>query len=290
LLDLADLEAGLDFVDEDIEFVQRPAMIARLEHGLAWIRELQKHASDRGQTTGRKRVVLAGPPNAGKSTLFNALLGDEAAVVSPLAGTTRDWLTAPWDLDGLTVDLIDTAGIEDVSDEISAAAQHGSTARSREADLILWCTAADDAGPTPPTASGNSILQVTTKCELAPHMAVGATGSSFASADTYSRPLLVSAITSSGLDALRIAVRDRLESGDKERSELLSSTLARCQSSLASAEDALQRACQLASASGGDELISLELRRGLDALGEIAGVIYTDDLLDRIFSRFCIGK
>jgi tRNA modification GTPase len=85
-------------------------------------------------------------------------------------------------------------------------------------------------------------------------------------------------------------VRERLESDDRQRGELLSSTLARCQASLAAAEDALIQAEALAVSSAGDELIAVELRRGLDALGEIAGVIYTDDLLDRIFSRFCIGK
>jgi tRNA modification GTPase len=299
LIDLADLEAGLDFVDEDIDFVQRSAMLARLEHGLAWIRELRQHADERSQTTGRKRVVLAGPPNAGKSTLFNALVGNDAAVVSPIAGTTRDWLSAIWDLGGLTVDLIDTAGVEDVEDDISAAAQAGSAARGREADLILWCTPANQAVPTPPAASTdeNAILHIMTKCELA---TPGATGGSRVSVERdedarlqreqSSELLPVSALTGQGLDSLRAAVRQRLESGDRQRGELLSSTLARCQASLAAAEDALQYARDLASASDGDELISLELRRGLDALGEIAGVIYTDDLLDRIFSRFCIGK
>jgi tRNA modification GTPase len=299
LIDLADLEAGLDFVDEDIEFVQRSAMIARLENGLAWIAKLRRHAADRGQTTGRKRVVLAGLPNAGKSTLFNALVGKDAAVVSAIAGTTRDWLSAIWDLGGTSVDLIDTAGIEEVQDEISAAAQSGSTAQSREADLTLWCTPAD-VGPAVPavTADENAILYVMTKCELAPSVRQalqpdGPSGTTF-SADSRQPERLsyvaVSALTGHGLDSLGTAVRERLETGDRERGELLSSTLARCQASLAAAEDALQRARDLATAGDGDELISLELRRGLDGLGEIAGVVYTDDLLDRIFSRFCIGK
>jgi tRNA modification GTPase len=143
LIDLADLEAGLDFVEEDIEFVDRAAMTARLERAVAWLKHLEEHSRTRGQTTGRRTIVLAGLPNAGKSTLFNALADRDVAMVSSVAGTTRDWLTATIDLGGLTVDLIDTAGAEEAGGEISEEAQAFRLERMQHADLVLWCSASD---------------------------------------------------------------------------------------------------------------------------------------------------
>jgi len=284
LIDLADLEAGLDFVEEDIEFVDREAMTARLDQAVEWLAHLKEHSRSRGQTTGRKSVVLAGLPNAGKSTLFNALAGRSAAVVSPVAGTTRDWLTAPIDLDGMPVEIVDTAGAEEGIDAISTDAQLARRERIEQADVVLWCTAAD---ATPEERRQNEslrqalgdrpgeLLDVFTKSDVVPTGIKGA--------------ISVSAATRSGLEQLRTALRARLTSGG-DRGELLSTTLARCTESLALASEALERAARFSRSHGGEELVAFELRRGLESLGEIAGVVYTDDLLDRIFSRFCIGK
>lgn len=282
LIDLADLEAGLDFVDEDIEFVDRDAMSARLRAAVEWLQALRQQTDDRGRTTGRRQVVLAGLPNAGKSTLFNALAGRDAAVVSSQAGTTRDWLTAELSIDGLAIDLIDTAGWEDSHDPIALQAQSARDERGRFADLVLWCTArdaatAEDDRRYAETASRNpSIVRVSTKSDRA--------------AAPSPPGLPVSAATGAGLDELRQHIRCVLESADGQRGELLTSTLARCRGSLDAASEALERALGLSVDAAGEELVALELRRGLDALGEIAGAVYTDDLLDRIFSRFCIGK
>ncbi|MEX0700720.1 MAG: GTPase, partial [Planctomycetales bacterium] len=107
---LADLEAGLDFVDEDIEFVARHELAERVDRARGTVERLLDQASERMRTAGTRCVVLAGLPNAGKSTLFNALAGREAALVSPIRGTTRDWLSAELDWQGLAIELIDTAG------------------------------------------------------------------------------------------------------------------------------------------------------------------------------------
>ncbi len=284
LIDLADLEAGLDFVEEDIEFVDRAAMTARLETGVAWLRQLEDQAQRRGQTTGRKSIVLAGLPNAGKSTLFNALVRRDAAVVSAIAGTTRDWLTEPVEHRGLTVDLIDTAGAEEGDDDISAEAQSARRDRLREADLVVWCTAADlPAAQIPADTAAHEaarsiarrLLQVITRQDLSPAVRPAA--------------LAVSARTGEGMDLLKDELWQLLSEasgGD----ELITTTLARCSESLGAAREALERAAGFSASREGEELVAFELRRGLEALGEIAGVIYTDDLLDRIFSRFCIGK
>ncbi|HVJ86223.1 MAG TPA: tRNA modification GTPase [Caulifigura sp.] len=289
LIDLADLEAGLDFVEEDIEFVDRAAMTARLEDAVEWLTRLQRYAHDRGQTTGRQSVVLAGLPNAGKSTLFNALAGREAAMVSPVAGTTRDWLTATVELDGLAFDLVDTAGVEHGSDVISEVAQQMRSERVQHADLVLWCTAAD---ATPEELLLDQDLR---SQNLASHEDRRGTGPQrvVTKADQGfiddGHSCYVSAATGAGLPDLKARLREWLaESGGE--GELLSSTIARCGESLSRSLEALSRAREFSSHAGGEELVAFELRRGLESLGEIAGVVYTDDLLDRIFSRFCIGK
>ena len=144
LLDLlSDLEAGLDFVEEDIEFVKRPDLLARLNAAAEAIGGLSLQADSRLQTTGRWRVVLAGLPNAGKSCLFNALVGDEAAIVSDIKGTTRDVLHAAADWDGIALELIDTAGWESAPTELMKQADRRRHEHSTGADLLLYCIASD---------------------------------------------------------------------------------------------------------------------------------------------------
>ena len=143
LLHLADLEAGLDFVDEDLDFVSRDILRERLEEGIARLDTLIAQAERRMTLSGRRQVVLAGLPNAGKSTLFNALAGRAAAIVSPMRGTTRDVLSAEVGLDGVVITLWDTAGWDDPASAIDAAAGDVRLDRLERADLVIWCTAAD---------------------------------------------------------------------------------------------------------------------------------------------------
>lgn len=287
---LADLEAGLDFVDEDIEFVSQEAVCKRLEIAANSLRDLLRQATDRMQTSGRRQLVLAGLPNAGKSTLFNALAGRDAAIVSPIAGTTRDWLRAALDWEGLAVELIDTAGWESSNGDVGTAAQAQRADRVRRADLVLWCRASkltppesdeDEARREELVAAGVPVLDVLTKADLAPDV----------DPQHIHRPgVSVSAATRSGLDDLAEAIRLRVASDQYRSGEILGSTAARCRESLSAALDALERARVAASAQLGDELIAFELRSVLDQLARILGVVYTDDILDRLFSRFCIGK
>ena len=156
---LADLEAGLDFVDEDIQFISRDEVVRRISAAEVEVDELLAQCESRMQSTGRVRVVLAGLPNAGKSTLFNALVGREAALISRTAGTTRDYLRGTVDWQGLAVELIDTAGWEGEGagergsaaeepvragwDGISQAAHALGQNQWEQADLIIWCSACD---------------------------------------------------------------------------------------------------------------------------------------------------
>jgi tRNA modification GTPase len=286
---LGDLEAGLDFVDEDIEFVSRAEVLERLERAVGLIRTLLDDSAGRVLSGYERRVVLAGLPNAGKSTLFNVLIGREQAIVSPIAGTTRDYLSARIFLDTVPVELIDTAGWEETEGLIGSQAQRFREEQIRAADLVVWCTAAD-LSPVETAQdetlrgrllpAGNRSLRVWTRSDL-----------SVAADDASSRQdLRVSAAAGTGMEALRQAMVSAVTLGSRARAELLSSTSVRCRDSLQRALGCLERAGEAAREQLGDELLSFELRGALRELQEISGEVCTDDLLDHIFSQFCIGK
>ena len=237
------------------------------------------------QSTGRRRVVLAGLPNAGKSTLFNALLGDDHALVSETAGTTRDYLSAAMRINETSFELIDTAGWETISSGIAASADAVRQQQWDGADLIVWCTAADlapherqvDLEQRESAAEiGRPMLPVLTKGDRVPTVRDGSC-------------LVVTATTGRGLDELARELC-RLLTSKPDAEGVLGSTAARCRDSLVGGLAALEQAREAARSAAGDELIAVELREAIDHLGKIVGRVYTDDVLDRIFSRFCIGK
>ncbi len=288
LLDLlSELEAGLDFVEEDIEFIERDDLIHRLQSARDTIARLSEQAETRIQSTGRWRVVLAGLPNAGKSCLFNALIGEEAAIVSHIKGTTRDVLSAPLEWEGVGVDLIDTAGWELSPTELMQQAEAHRLEQTAEADLVLFCLAGDSANEESDwnrgllaeiERKGKSVLVVQTKADLS-------------EVPLEPRPhVTVSAITGQGLDDLKAAIAAFLSGTTGRSRQLIGTTAARCRESLSAAADSLQQALTAADHNAGDELIAAEVHQSLDQLGRILGTVYTDDILDRIFSKFCIGK
>jgi tRNA modification GTPase len=287
LLHLADLEAGLDFVDEDIEFVSRETLTAQLDAATLYLERLLRQTSDRLATTGRRAVVLAGLPNAGKSTLFNALAGYGAALVSPVRGTTRDVLTTTIDLGQSQCDLYDTAGWEAAGSCIQEQAQSLRSDRIDRADLVVWCEAGD-------LTTGEAAESRRLRALLGPSQSLLVARTKSDLPETGGRhdepAIAVSATTGMGLDELRRAIATRLSSAAAHSGELLASTSARCRESLRGALDGLHAARSALEDAAGDEIIAVELRRGLDSLGLVCGAVYTDDLLDRIFSRFCIGK
>ncbi len=288
LLDLlAELEAGLDFVEEDIEFVSRADVQDRVSAARETLDELLKQAAGRMQSTGRSRVVLAGLPNAGKSTLFNVLAGRPAALVSEVEGTTRDYLTASLDRDGLNVELIDTAGWETDADQIMSAAGGLRADQFEQSDVIVWCSACDlDELACAADAEIYSrvkqqhrhLIRVWTKSDVVPPQGAEET------------ELLVSAQADVGLPELLEAVSRQLSATHSGSRQLLGTTAARSRASLVAAGESLRRAFAVAESGEGEELVALEVREALDHLGRILGVVYTDDVLDRVFSKFCIGK
>jgi tRNA modification GTPase len=278
LLDLlAHLEAGLDFVDEDIEFISREELLAELAAAAEQVERVAGQMHSRGDASGVPRVVLFGLPNAGKSSLLNALAGEDAALVSSVAGTTRDFVSRRVCFDGVELELIDTAGLDGLAEEaIAKQAQTAARTQTANCDLRLWCVegTAVAAMEIPPADSLTPVLPVLTKCDL------------------FSSPyppdfISTSSRTGKGIAELRSRIAAALSS---QPGDAVPSTAARCQESLALAAAALRRAVATAEESAGEEFVAAEVRVALDDLGQVLGAVYTEDLLDRIFSRFCIGK
>jgi tRNA modification GTPase len=297
LLDLlAELEAGLDFVEEDIEFISAEELESRLAAAADTVARLAEQMTSRSESREAVRVVLVGWPNVGKSSLFNALAGRDRALVSPVAGTTRDYLTAELDLDGIRVELVDTAGV-DVGVQPSgcktdcqqaaawtpaAAAQQRAVQQAAAAAVRLLCL--DSTRPLNDwerrrlAASAGDVI-VLTKGDGP--KAIGT---------ELSRPVTTSARTGEGLVELRRRVREAAEASSPSDGPVIAATATRCRESLRQAAESLERAGALARTRAGEELVAAETRVALDELGKVIGAVYTDDVLDRIFSRFCIGK
>jgi tRNA modification GTPase len=271
---LADVEAGLDFIEEDIHFVSTEDLLRRLTKGLAQVTLLGKQLAQRSAGDRPFRVVLAGRPNAGKSSLFNALGG--RALVSSEPGTTRDYLLKRLEIEETVLELVDTAGWHEATAGIAAQAQALGRQQAESADLVLLCL---EAGREPDEQeeqllsdpSGRAVA-LATKCDLS----LGCHGL-----------IATSAVTGTGLEELKHLLAERARA---QQRPALASSLGRCRHHVAACLEHLRRAHATVLHDGPPELLALELREALDQLGEMVGAVYTEDLLDRIFSRFCIGK
>lgn len=258
----AGVEAGLDFSDED-GVVGLPSE-ERRRSATVLLERLRPFQRTADAEAGPPLVALVGPANAGKSALFTALTG-HPALVSPVPGTTRDWLEAPCDLGGRSVLLLDTAGwlaLPSAGPEAEALA--ASHRRLQAASLVLVCGGPEALPSGPPGLPPDRCLLVGTKADLVP---------------PPPGILAVSALTGEGLEALRSAMRQRLSAtpcGEPRQQRLL-----------ALAAAALSR---LAGAELPDELVAEECRQAAEHLGELCGETSTEEVLDAIFSRFCIGK
>ena len=291
LLDLlARLEAGLDFVEEDIAFIQAEELTGELNAALEELSAIQDQLGQRARLDRPPRVALIGPPNAGKTSLFNRLAGAQA-LVSDQPGTTRDYLTAQLELDGLLCELIDTAGLdaESTSGSIERSAQRQTYRAAQDADIRVFCVEASHASATPGELAdandGPAIefrpdqdLRVLTKVDQSPTQS------------HRSDAIQTSAHSGIGLPELRHAIRGSAQRLVFSSARTLTVTAARAGENLSRARQALIEAHVLAAVGGGDELVASALRAALSEIGQVSGAVATDDLLDRIFSRFCIGK
>jgi tRNA modification GTPase len=290
LLDLlSHLEAGLDFADEDIEFISQQVLCEQLSTAQAEVAQIVKQMQSRVGTTDEPRVALIGLPNAGKSSLLNALAGESAAIVSDIAGTTRDYVTRRVQLDGVRCLIVDTAGAEATSGQVSieTAAQLAANQQIAQADLVLICL---DASQPRTIWDINELANLEAKSIVVLTKIDRADPGKVALAVNVPRDsIATSSVQGDGLDELKraIAVRLQAQVGD---THVVSGTAARCRESLLLAQQSLGRAKEASEFRLGEELVASEVRGALDDLGRVVGAVYTDDVLDRIFSRFCIGK
>jgi tRNA modification GTPase len=290
LLDLlAHVEAGFDFADADLPFVTREELHRRLADAESQVAAVERQMISRAEPVDAVQAVLIGRPNTGKSSLFNALAGSAPALVSHHPGTTRDYLTAELDLDGVRCRLIDTAGMREplaasrAEIAVEQAAQLASERERRAAQVEVLCL--DSTRPlddwerrelADDTADERQIV-VLTKCDASRAIDVGV-----AAMETSSR-------TGQGVEALRSRLREKAIAAGDVQGNVVASTAARCRESLRLAAQSLREARNVADA-GQEELAAAEVHVALGELGKVVGAVYSDDVLDRIFSRFCIGK
>jgi len=283
----AEIEAHLDFPEEDIPPLAQDRIGSALAKTERQIVELLA-----GYTRGRvmregARVVLAGSPNAGKSSLFNALVGRERALVSPHPGTTRDTIESTIDLRGVAVTLVDTAGLRESQDAVERMGIERTGEELERADLVLLVV---DAGPAGVTGAG---VEVPPEMARLPHAVVlnkvdEPTTIPNAAAGSQVPVLHTSAITRAGLDALADFIASCFAAVDVACEVTI--THARHAHCLQGAQRAAAAAHQSFNAGVSGELVMVEIRDAINELGEIIGERLDEQILDRIFSTFCLGK
>lgn len=288
LLDLAaELEARLDHPGDDLGHLDDAQVADQL-------RELSQHARrlaagwahNRPLIHGAK-VALLGPVNAGKSSLFNRLLGVERALVSEVAGTTRDVVEARLDLGGLEVTLLDTAGRHDAAGPLEQAGIRIADRMLAEVDLVLLVAALDD-GAGAEQAFAEQIAALAPLCGDRPFLVVG-THIDRLSAACPAPPLSVSSLTGDGVEALRLAIRTAL-SARPAVDELIGATSQRQHAGLLGVAHAAELAADALLGLDGPAVAAQALVDGLLTLGEVLGQDVREEVLDRLFERFCIGK
>jgi tRNA modification GTPase len=285
------IEAAIDFTDEDIAVLPEAAWSRQLERAARELAELEAMSAQGRLLTEGMTVVIAGAPNAGKSTLLNRLAGHEAAIVTPIPGTTRDVLRERILIDGLPVHVLDTAGLRtQAADAIEAEGMRRAETAMLRADRILFVI---DAAADPAASSYEAertrlpaqvpVTLVFNKVDLcapgAPTRPAPAGGST---------TLHLSARTGEGLGALREHLKASM--GFTQAGEGILSARARHLEALARCRLCLDAAREQLAGRGARELVAEELRRARQALGEIIGEESSDELLGRIFASFCIGK
>ncbi len=278
---LAHLEAWIDFPEEDIDPQTGTLLRERVQAVLATVESLLATADQGRILREGVRTVIFGAPNVGKSSLLNRLLGFERAIVSDVAGTTRDTIEETINLLGIPLRLVDTAGVRTAASQIEAEGIRRTARQIDAADLLLEIFDASEPRPTAPTApTAAKHLLILNKLDLGEH-------------PSWSDVTAVrlSCSSGAGFETLSATIRDSLHLGDVDWGEHAVAINVRHQTSLVAARAALTATLGVLDDPARDtELAAIDLRDALDALGEIPGRVDTEDLLGVIFSQFCIGK
>ena len=274
-------EASIDFVDDDIPQHEAPVIVGMIKSAQNKLQELIDTYSFGKLLREGARVVLVGPPNVGKSSLFNAILNNDRAIVTDVPGTTRDTLTEEIDLGGIPVILADTAGMREGGDKIEREGMKRSRAYRDEADLILEIS--DVSRETlEVSSSSDRTLRVGNKIDLITDQADSP--GRLNGFDCY-----VSATSGEGVTQLCERISRQLQGTPSSVDEVAVSRR-RHRDGLQASLDSLQKARSCLESSEPLELVALELQEACAAIDEIVGKVYNDEVLNRIFGEFCIGK
>lgn len=283
------IELELDFAEEDVEFADRSA----LRKLIAEIQKLLRHLLQSFELGNVLKngvpTVIVGKPNAGKSTLLNVLLNEEKAIVSDIPGTTRDFIEDEVSLEGIRFRFIDTAGLRETEDKVESLGVERTRQKVEEAALVIYLFDVNTTSPLELKAevealqtSGKPVLLVANKLDAATNKL-----SDFSSLENL---VGISAATKENIPALKNAIVSQVKTANlQDRSQTIVTNL-RHVASLEKTYTALDDVLQGLDLGISSELVASDIRRALHALGEITGEITTDDLLENIFSKFCIGK
>lgn len=286
---LAHIEAHIDFPDEDIAPDTRQQLQRRLEDGVKFMDELLETATE-GQILRRGiRAAIVGRPNVGKSSLLNQLLGHDRAIVSPIPGTTRDTIEETANIRGLPVVFIDTAGLREARDEVEEEGIRRSHESLARAELILHVfdasePLADEDNEFLSVFANKKRILVRNKIDLPVKL------SGLRIADSEFEIVDVCCLNGQGIEALKDAIKERIWSGEIGMEMLQVMVNSRHHDALNRARGSTQRAIEALDANLTLELVALDLRIAVGAVGEIVGKTATEDLLDCLFGQFCIGK
>ncbi len=277
------VEAAIDFPEEEIDFLSDAQLQATIERTAESFAGLIAQARVGRVLRDGYRVVIVGKPNAGKSSLMNRLSGEETAIVTEVAGTTRDILREQINIDGLAVELVDTAGLRNDPDRIEAEGIRRAREALQSADAVLWiqdATAGEQNDINEELPDDIPIIVVRNKVDL--------TGEKIGVDETDDKLIRVSAKSGDGLDVLRTQIR-RL-AGYRDLGEQTVTARRRHVEAMKRSRDHFEAGRRVLAEQRAGELFAEELRLAHQALGEITGTTSSDDLLGMIFAEFCIGK
>ena len=287
------VESTLDFPEEEIEFLENAHARQRLTTVMSKLSKLREGAKQGKILRDGIQLVLAGPPNVGKSSLLNRLAGEEVAIVTPIAGTTRDRVRESITINGVPMHIIDTAGLRDTTDLVEAKGIERSWEAIRAADLVVFLRDSGSLGA--PDGTSNLELRhqiIKALPPMCPILEVGNKSDLLGSSSTRNSSeqiLLISAKTGDGIEALKQEILKSVGWGSSQEGAIVARR--RHLDCLDRAAIHLDKSQQFAADGNISlELFAEELRLAQDQLGQITGKLLPDDLLGKIFSQFCIGK
>lgn len=283
------VEAALDFPDEDIDFLADGEVAGKVEGCVEDAQSLLARARTGQVMNDGVRIAIVGRPNAGKSSLFNALVRRDAAIVTDIPGTTRDVVRETVHFGGIPALLADTAGLRETEDTVEREGVRRAEAELAEADVVLWVRDASDLHDEHAPSTDRPLIEIHNKIDRCDEATRGRPSAGPArDSDDHPRVVRLSARTGVGLDRLDAALTAAL--GLDPASESPFSARARHVECIEQALEHLNAGRAQLAATRSGELLAEELREAADALGEITGKLHSDDLLGWIFSSFCIGK